>query len=257
MQIRFEKYQGTGNDFIIIDNRQRTFPVSNELIQQLCDRKFGIGSDGLILFEEDDASDFYMNFFNPDASKSFCGNGSRCIVKYAIQKGIIGESCVFKAIDGLHEAKRNDNWIHIKMNNVNSYERKGLDYQVDTGSPHYIKMVENVDIININAEAHRIRYSEEYQEKGINVNFVEHQFDKIKMRTYERGVEGETLSCGTGVTATVLAMAIEHNLDRDLDVNTKGGQLRVTFERNEQEFKNIWLCGPAEKVYEGQIDVAR
>ena len=255
MKFDFQKYQGTGNDFIIIDNRDGKFPVDEELVKRLCDRKYGIGSDGLILLEENIRSDFYMNFFNPDASQSFCGNGSRCIAQYALENGIVTGRINFRAIDGLHIAEKIGDWIHLRMNDVSDIEPAKNYTILNTGSPHYIERVNKAEEVDIIERAHQIRYSEKFQKEGINVNFVEAISSKIKMRTYERGVEAETLSCGTGVTAAAIAFALEKDLEKEVEVETKGGELKVTFERDGSGFKNIWLCGPAKKVFEGRIDV--
>jgi len=256
MKLQFDKYQGTGNDFIIIDNRNKVFPLGDlKLVQNICSRRTGIGSDGLILLEEDSESDFYMNFFNPDGSQSFCGNGSRCIVQYAIDNKIVSIKANFKAIDGLHSAEKVGDWMHLKMNDVNDIECGNGYCVLNTGSPHYIERVRNTEDVDIIERAHRIRYSERFQKNGINVNFVEAISSRIKMRTYERGVEGETLSCGTGVTAAALAFAIEDGIEDEVKVETRGGDLKVAFKREGQGFKNIWLCGPAKKVFEGYINV--
>jgi len=258
MKFEFQKYQGTGNDFVIIDNRDGIFPVDDlEMVRAICSRRLGVGSDGLILLEKDAESDFYMNFFNPDASQSFCGNGSRCITQYALDNGIVSGKVSFRAIDGFHISEKVGDWIHLKMNDVSEIENGEAYAILDTGSPHYIERVNNAEEVDIIERAHQIRYSERFQKSGINVNFVEAISSKIKMRTYERGVEAETLSCGTGVTAAALAFALEKNVEKEVEVETKGGELKVTFERDGQGFKNIWLCGPAKKVFEGKIDVKR
>jgi len=260
LRVHFNKYQGTGNDFIIIDNRHKSLTFGKKKIVKLCDRRLGIGSDGLILIENDEKAEFYMDFYNPDASQSFCGNGSRCAVAFAIQMGWVGENCEFRAIDGFHKAKRNGESIHISLADVIAYEKRGEDYIINTGSPHYIRMVENANDIMIIKEARDIRYNESFRKDGINVNFVETiSFKKespcIKMRTYERGVEDETLSCGTGVTAAAIAMSIEQDWNESVNVSTKGGELQVTFEKEKDHFSNIWLSGPAIKVFDGSIDV--
>ncbi|NND77949.1 MAG: diaminopimelate epimerase [Flavobacteriales bacterium] len=253
MKIRFQKYQGTGNDFIVVDNRNGHFPSDNELlVRNLCDRKFGIGSDGLILLEKDDAAEFYMNFYNPDFSQSFCGNGSRCIIQFAVDNGIIEKGARFNAINGMHEGYSEGEMVYVKMNDVIEIKKQGEYLILDTGSPHLIEKVENADDIDLIERARQIRYSEPFKEKGINVNFVETIPTGIKMRTYERGVEGETLSCGTGVTAAALAHA--NGNEGEIYVETKGGKLLVKYVRDGNVFKDIWLCGPAKKVYEGELD---
>ncbi len=258
MDVHFEKYQGTGNDFIIIDNRSQTFPVHDiDFIQWLCNRRFGIGSDGLILMETDEVADFHMNFFNPDGSQSYCGNGSRCAVLFAHSHGWIGERCSFRAIDGMHEGFVDDNgWVRISMNPVSACQKRNADFQLNTGSPHYIRFasdVESADLVDIGRS---IRYSDTFREKGINVNLVEVLADgKLRMRTYERGVEDETLSCGTGVTAAALAYRFDSNFEGEVMVHTKGGELKVEADLDSnQGFQNIWLSGPAKKVFSGFVD---
>lgn len=256
MKIRFQKYQGTGNDFIIVDNRGHVLPsIDLKLVKHLCDRKFGIGSDGIILFENDENSDFNMNFFNPDGSQSFCGNGSRCVIQYAIDIGVIEGKAKFRAIDGMHEGYKKGDLIFIKMKNVSDIEYLEDHTVLDTGSPHYVTHVNNMDELNIIERARQIRYSKKFNEKGINVNFVETIPTGIKMRTYERGVEGETLSCGTGVTAAALSHALRNGSGSEVNVETKGGSLKVMFEKVGDGFQDIWLCGPAKKVYKGEIEI--
>ena len=254
MKFEFQKYQGTGNDFILIDNRSQLFPKHDlGLIKRICERRFGIGSDGLILLEEDNSSDFYMNFYNPDGSQSFCGNGSRCIFRYTIDNGIVSDHANFRAIDGMHEVSLNQDWIQLKMADVELIESHESNDIINTGSPHYIIEVANVDDVDIIFQSHKIRYSDPFIQVGINVNFIEATSDGIKMRTYERGVEAETLSCGTGVTAAALSFAKDKLLSEVL-VETKGGRLKVQFEKYNNGFRNIWLSGPAKRVFGGIID---
>ena len=255
--INFHKYQGAGNDFIFIDNRTGSFQKNNkELIAFLCHRRFGIGADGVVLIENRNAYDFEMVYFNPDSSQSFCGNASRCAVDFAHKLGIIDREASFLAIDGGHTAFIKDNLIHVKMNDVAGIELIGEDMFVHTGSPHYIRFVEKVDDMDVFAEGRKIRYSDPYREEGTNVNFVQALGDdKIYVRTYERGVENETLSCGTGVTAAAIA-ASSRNLSSPVEVQTKGGMLKVSFRRTQNNlFEDVILTGPAVKVYEGVIRI--
>lgn len=255
MQQRFYKYQGTGNDFILIDNRNGSRRLENDTIRHLCDRKFGIGSDGLILLESDADSDFYMNFYNPDASRSFCGNGSRCAVSFARYLGISGDQGRFRAIDGVHEFAADDNSVRIHMKDVSGAEDADAGLILDTGSPHYIVFVEDPEKIDLISEAKKIRYSDRFREKGINVNFVAESGNGIRMRTYERGVEDETLSCGTGVTAAAIAFASKKPGQSVIPVITRGGHLEVRLQASDNQFTNIWLCGPAKFVFEGTIEL--
>jgi diaminopimelate epimerase len=256
MKVQFEKYQGTGNDFIMVDNRSGNFSLSVKQITHLCNRKFGIGSDGVILIEETGFGDFYMNFYNPDGSQSFCGNGSRCAVKFAQSLGLANLNGEFKAIDTNHDFETNGAEVRIRMKNVLEVRNEGKDFIIQTGSPHYIIYRDDFETLDIINEARAIRYNERFKEVGINVNFVSERNGELFMRTYERGVEDETLSCGTGVTAAALSFAYIHSGLNSLKVNTKGGQLEVKFKSTDEGgFENVWLCGPAEFVFSGEINL--
>ncbi len=250
----FYKYQGTGNDFVLIDNRTKHFEGQNrKLIVQLCDRKFGIGSDGLILIQHSTEADFEMVFFNPDGSTSFCGNGSRCAVAFAHRLGLIGDSCTFKAIDGLHSARIMDTEVEISIRDVSFSEVVSPPHFIHTGSPHYVAYVDKLDTFPLLEKARAIRYSAPFAEKGTNVNFVEIQSDRIRVRTYERGVEDETLSCGSGVTACALSFAIATQHPSPCRVETRGGLLQVFYQSsNYRDFTGIFLRGPAEAVFKGE-----
>lgn len=254
--ISFYKYQGTGNDFVMIDNRTNVFDKSNiELVTKLCDRRFGIGADGVILIEASESSDFEMVYFNPDGSRSLCGNGSRCAVMFARFLGIIGDETNFLAIDGEHYARIEGDNVHLKMHDVEAFEKISDDFLIDTGSPHYIQFVDNTEAIDPVVEGRKIRYSERFKEKGVNVNFLEKIDDQnVKIRTYERGVENETLSCGTGCTAAALSMAIDKDIS-SVGLVAMGGKLRVDFLKENGRFTNIYLIGPAKQVFQGQIEV--
>ena len=256
MKINFHKYQATGNDFIIIDNRSRQFPASDKtLIQRLCHRKFGIGADGLILLENSEIADFKMLYYNADGSLgSFCGNGSRAVASFAQSLGLIDDRGVFEAYDGIHKTIIKGNLIQINMSDVQNGRQLLNGTFLDTGSPHYIKFVSDLDKLDVFQLGKRLRYSSEFAPNGSNINFVEKiTEDKIKVRTYERGVENETLSCGTGVTAA--AMATSQKLTNKVEVSTAGGQLSVSFEKVADGYQNVWLKGPAEMVYSGKIDI--
>ncbi|MFN0030541.1 MAG: diaminopimelate epimerase [Flavobacteriales bacterium] len=256
MHIPFHKYQGTGNDFIMLDNRQGNIHLTRPQVMLLCDRKFGIGSDGIILIEESDHADFYMNFYNPDGSQSFCGNGSRCAVRFAQHMNIVKSAGEFKAIDIKHDFESDENEVRIKMKNVAEVMCDADNYILHTGSPHYIIYVDDVNESELVSLAHRVRYSERFKEKGINVNLVHEENNVLHVRTYERGVENETLSCGTGVTAVALSYAHTHPEVHEVMVQTKGGLLKVIWQRPEDNsFQNIWLCGPAQFVYSGEIEI--
>lgn len=257
MQIPFTKYQGTGNDFVMIDNRSTTYLTRSDTatIRLLCDRKFGVGADGLILLQNLEGYDFEMVYFNADGNESsMCGNGGRCITAFAAQLGIIEEKAFFLAIDGDHEAIiRSDGWVNLKMGDVEQVEQGDDAYILNTGSPHYVAFVEDLDDINVFENGQAIRYSARFKAEGINVNFVEKTAKGLHVATYERGVEDETLSCGTGVTAAALAYSLEQGgeLNR-IAVDSKGGALEVLFTQTDRkQFKDIWLCGPAKRVFEG------
>ena len=261
MKIKFDKYQGTGNDFILLDNRENDYDkITTEQVKKMCDRHFGIGADGLMLLNKKEDFDFEMIYYNADGNEgSMCGNGGRCIVQFASSLGIKkNDYYVFSATDGTHKAEIDlDKEVSLKMNNVSDV-KFFLDYYIlNTGSPHYVKFVKDIENIDVVTEGRKIRYSKEFAKEGINVNFVEVLGDdSIYVRTYERGVEDETLSCGTGVTASALVAAHNENGFNRVEVKTKGGNLSVEFERKgESKFEGIWLCGPANFVFSGEIEV--
>ncbi|MBU2884874.1 diaminopimelate epimerase [Gilvimarinus agarilyticus] len=255
MSISFYKYQGTGNDFIMIDNRESVFPHDVQLIARLCNRRTGIGADGLILIENHPSLDFDMVYFNADGSQSLCGNGSRCAVNFAKFLGVIQDTTEFNTIDGQYAAEVKDGIVHLSMKDQVLPEQFEDHYFLNNGSPHHIIFVEKAETAPVVKQGATIRYSQAYQPNGTNVNFVEiiNQHE-VFVRTYERGVEDETLSCGTGITASCLASA-DKGLMSPIDVQSKGGRLQVQFERNNGGFTNIKLIGPAEQVFEGSIDI--
>ncbi len=256
MNIKFYKYHGTGNDFIIIDDRNKFFDHTNfKLIASLCKRSTGVGADGLILLRSHDKFDFEMLYFNSNGYEStLCGNGARCIVSLANKLGIIKFNTVFKAIDGAHNAKITNNVVSIQMNDVFSIEKNNNMCVLNTGSPHCVKLVEDIDNFDVFNNGRQLRNSTEFFGDGINVNFAQIKSNVLHVRTYERGVEAETLSCGTGVVASAISVhrlsLIKNNV---IDVKTMGGNLSVSFENNNQYYQNIWLSGPAIFVYSGII----
>ena len=256
MALNFYKYQGTGNDFILIDNRDLKFPADNaNLIHRLCDRRIGIGADGLILLQNHADFDFEMKYYNSDGREgSMCGNGGRCIVDFARHLGVISNKTTFLAPDGPHEAHLENNQVHLKMGNVGAIERLAKNYFLNTGSPHYVQFVDNVIEYDVFNRGKNIRYSKSFFREGTNVNFVE-LLDKnqIFVRTYERGVEEETLSCGTGVTASAL-IASQKGYTSPINVKTLGGELQISFEANGESFSNIYLIGPATLVFKGEME---
>lgn len=257
MQLTFYKYQGTGNDFVMVDNREDFFDRENtELIASLCNRRFGIGADGLILLENDPKFDFKMVYYNSDGrTSSMCGNGGRCIVQFAYDMGAIGETTKFMAIDGEHDAYIKDGLVFLKMINVDQVEKGEDFFFMDTGSPHYVQFVNDLKEFPVYAEGYKIRNNDRFRKEGTNVNFVEKISEStIGVRTYERGVEDETWSCGTGVTACAIA-ANYTGFDSPVHVKTKGGDLMITFEKADGNYRNIYLSGPATKVFQGQVNI--
>ncbi len=259
MNFEFFKYQGAGNDFVMVDDRNRAFPLNEEFINRICDRHFGVGADGLILLQDDADLDFRMVYFNSDGRESsMCGNGGRCVARFAQRLGIIENKTKFNAIDGIHEALLEENGIHLKMTNV-SEVRTARDFVfLNTGSPHHIEFVRDVDQIDVKHRGAAIRYGGPYFEEGSNVNFVEViDENTLKIRTYERGVEDETLACGTGVTAAAIAAFDTGKINAgQINVKAMGGNLSVKFKKNASGgYEDIWLTGPAEFVFEGKIDV--
>lgn len=260
MQLHFYKYQGTGNDFVILDNRQGEYNLSKEQVGFLCDRRFGIGADGLMLLNSHAEYDFEMKYYNADGGEStMCGNGGRCLVKFAADRGIIKSDYRFVAIDGEHEASiETDGAVALKMNDVQQVQFDRDCYILNTGSPHFINLVEDVMQLDVVQRGRNIRNSDAFRKEGINVNFVQQTEDpdQIIVRTYERGVEDETFSCGTGVTAAALVCWHNENGYNRVEVKTKGGRLRVEYDKIDDHFENIWLIGPAVKVFEGDIEIS-
>ena len=260
MTIKFYKYQGTGNDFVMIDNRQNDFPKHNtQLIEQLCNRRFGIGGDGLILLENDATTDFKMVYYNSDGNQSsMCGNGGRCLVAFAKKLKIIENKATFVAVDGLHNATINqNNIVSLQMQDVNNIIIANDYVFLNTGSPHHVTLVQDLIIYNVKENGARIRNSELYGQLGSNVNFVTQISDnEFRIRTYERGVEDETLSCGTGATATAIAMhATNKTSASNIKINVEGGSLNISFQKKDNNYINVFLTGKAEFVFEGEIEL--
>ena len=260
MKIEFYKYQATGNDFIIIDNRNQDINLTEENIRFLCHRHFGIGSDGLILLENDDKTDFSMQFFNPDGSGGMmCGNGGRSIVKFAADKGIIKENCCFIAPDGLHFATIKDDIVSLKMVNPTLFQAHQDGFYINTGTSHFVVFENSLNEIDIIKKGRALRYDERFSSyNGCNVNFVEEIADKnLKIQTYERGVEDLTLACGTGICAAALTYSVKKGLENSnhtINISAQGGDLQVKFDKKENNtFDNVHLIGQAKKVFEGEI----
>ncbi|GGK45179.1 MULTISPECIES: diaminopimelate epimerase [Flavobacteriaceae] len=259
MKLHFYKYQGAGNDFIMVDNRNLSFPkINTHLINKLCDRRFGIGADGLILLEPSKNEDFTMVYFNADGNEgSMCGNGGRCIVAFAKQLGIITDRTTFNAVDGLHYATIANEIVSLKMIDVSEIKVTDSYVFLNTGSPHHVLFSKNIAKINVKESGAKIRYGAPYFEVGTNVNFVEKiTANSFKVRTYERGVEDETLACGTGVTAVAIAAHITNKTNENsIKVEVLGGDLEVSFEKVKNKYTNIFLKGPSQFVFEGKIAI--
>jgi len=260
VQIKFYKYQGTGNDFVMIDNRSGFFPKENiQLIERLCDRRFGIGADGLILLENQENLDFKMVYYNADGNESsMCGNGGRCLVAFAKKLAIVNNEAHFIATDGLHYATVFGNGtVALQMKDVDSIQ-KAADYTfLNTGSPHHVLEVDDIQNYDVKQMGASIRYSDLYGQEGSNVNFVKQISENhFRVRTYERGVEDETLSCGTGVTAVAIAMnAIGKTKSSQVNLDVEGGTLKVSFEKEGSKYVAVFLEGPATFVFEGIIEI--
>lgn len=261
MKLTFFKYQGAGNDFIMVDNRDLAFNHQQPAkLARLCDRRFGVGGDGIMFLEPVDGFDFKMVYYNADGQpSSMCGNGGRCIVAFAKQLGVIENETTFLAVDGPHYAKISEtgDWVSLQMIDVETVTRDGAAYVLNTGSPHYVKFDLAVADKNVFAEGRAIRYNETYKTEGININFVEVKEGHLLVRTYERGVEDETYACGTGVTAVALANAIKYNQTGSIETPIKvlGGELNIRFNYDGEKFTNIFLEGPAQLVFEGEVEL--
>ncbi|HKX87354.1 MAG TPA: diaminopimelate epimerase [Flavobacterium sp.] len=260
MEYTFYKYQGTGNDFVILDNRDETFPKNDtKLIEFLCDRRFGIGADGLMLLENDESTDFKMVYYNSDGNQSsMCGNGGRCLVAFAKKVGVIENDTTFIAVDGLHHATIDENDIvSLQMKDVDEVQQHENHVFLNTGSPHHVQLVEDLHIFDVRNEGSKIRYSNLYGQVGSNVNFVtQTDENKFALRTYERGVENETLSCGTGATAVAIAMKSIGKTDSSvIKLRVEGGELEVSFNEKNGFFTQVFLKGPAKFVFAGTITI--
>jgi diaminopimelate epimerase len=261
MDIHFYKYQGAGNDFIIVDNRDNAVNHENpKLISRLCDRRFGIGGDGIIFLQNREGYDFEMIYYNADGNpSSMCGNGGRCIVAFARFIGVINSETNFLAVDGPHYAKISESgdWVSLKMTDVGKIDTDGNAYVLNTGSPHYVELVEGLKEKNVYQDGYNIRNNNTYKSEGINVNFVEPADEGYFVRTFERGVEDETYACGTGVTAVALAMAKHRDQTGNIKTPIKvlGGELHIHFNYDGQKFTDIFLEGPAVKVFDGEVEV--
>ncbi len=259
MKLHFYKYQGAGNDFILVDNRKKAFNHREPaILADLCHRRFGIGADGIMFLEDREGYDFEMVYYNADGQpSSMCGNGGRCIVAFAKHLNIINSETNFLAVDGPHYAKISEtgDWVSLQMIDVDNITSNGDAYVLNTGSPHFVKSTTNLKDKDVFTEGRVIRYNPTYKTEGININFVEDFGDHYYVRTYERGVEDETYACGTGATAVALAMAKHKNQVGDLSTAIKvlGGDLNIRFHYDGSKFSNTFLEGPAKCVFKGDI----
>lgn len=260
MELTFEKWHGTGNDFVMVFDPGGRWQPDEQLIREICERRTGVGADGLIIVREDVTEDFRMIYFNSDGRESsMCGNGGRCVIAFAAKHGLGSDSVRFRAIDGVHEGRAEaDGRISLRMMDVRHYTRHGEDFVLDTGSPHYVRFTSLDAHPDFEKEAAAIRHHPDFAKQGINVNFVEEPGPGLlAMRTYERGVEAETLSCGTGAVAAALAAARRHEKTgmQRFEINTRGGRLIVKFRADADAFRDIWLTGPARYVFSGSLPV--
>jgi diaminopimelate epimerase len=261
MKLNFYKYEGAGNDFILVDNRNNIINHHNpDLLASLCDRRFGIGADGIIFLQNAQGYDFEMIYYNADGRpSSMCGNGGRCIVAFAKKLNIVYQETNFLAVDGPHYAKISDSadWVSLKMIDVDGIARDGDAYILNTGSPHYVILQSSLKNHDVYQEGKAIRYNDRYAAEGININFTEDFGDHYSVRTYERGVENETFACGTGATAVALAMAKYKNQIGYIStpINVKGGKLNIRFNYDGHIFTDVYLEGPATFVFEGKMEI--
>ena len=259
MLISFSKYHGAGNDFVIVDGRNESINLSTQQISFLCHRQFGIGADGLMLLESDSNYDFKMRYFNSDGNEStMCGNGGRCLVKFANKLGLINNETLFVGIDGEHMAQIvNENTVRLKMIDVKEMIVGDDHYIINTGSPHYVQFVVEVGHIDVPYQGRLVRKTFLPEQGGVNANFAQLTTEGIKIRTYERGVEAETLACGTGAVAT--AIATNHWFNETKNSYTLlalGGTLKVSFNKvSENRYEDIWLEGPVTHVFDGIIEI--
>ncbi len=240
----------------MIDNRELSFPKTDPLlIQRISDRRIGVGSDGVILIENDTEVDFNMIYYNSDGSQSLCGNGSRCAIAFARKLDMIGTSTRFRTTDGIHKGRIEGSQIYFQLHDIKEVEVLDDSYFIENGSPHYVQFVGNLEETDVVGEGRKVRYSDSFKPNGTNVNFVQLQTDNLFVRTYERGVENETLSCGTGVTASAIAASFQ-GASSPIDIKTLGGTLSVSFNKvNDQLFEEVFLAGPATHVFDGEITI--
>jgi diaminopimelate epimerase len=260
MKFSFTKYHGTGNDFILVDNRgNKINKFTSDVINKICQRRFGIGADGFMLLDYHPEYDFRMRYFNSDGYEgTMCGNGGRCVVAFAKKLKLIKQYAIFESIDGIHEAYVDRfNNVKLKMQDVFEVNQGEGFYELNTGSPHFVKFIDDPDKVDMEKEGKSIRFSEKYKGEGINVNIGSIDGNNIKLRTYERGVEAETYSCGTGSVAAALSAALEKSTpNNEYKIYTRGGTLKILFKKaNREYFHDIWLEGPAKLVFEGKMEL--
>lgn len=257
---QFYKYEGCGNDFVIIDERTIGLQLTKSHITALCDRRFGIGADGLLLLRTHPAFDFQMVYYNADGSRAtMCGNGARCLSAFAHNMQAIGNKGRFIADDGPHTAEilwTEDaiTQVAISMKDATPNEVSAEHVVINTGTPHYVLFVNDIETTDVVTIGKQIRYNPKFAPIGTNVNFVQITPEGIIVRTYEKGVEDETLACGTGVTASAMAASLLTG-KTGFDVKVRGGNLHVSFDKRENTFTNVVLTGPARLVYSGQFDL--
>lgn len=260
MRLMFSKYEGAGNDFVLIYDRGCMFPTGDaSLISKICDRRFGVGGDGLMLLRPSTKLDFKMIYFNSDGHEgSMCGNGGRCFAAFARDMGLLEEETAirFEAMDGIHEAVFEDKYVRLKMKDVDKVEKSGQGFFVNTGSPHYVELLNSWNNIDFVADAGKIRNSQEFAPEGVNVNMaVKIAENTLENRTFERGVEDETLACGTGSVALALCADSLGLVKSPVSIKMPGGNLWVSYIKEENMYKEVWLKGEANFVFQGQVEV--
>lgn len=262
-ELKFSKYSGAGNDFILIDNREGGFDADSGLIEKMCARQIAVGADGLILLENSDQADIRMRYFNADGGEAeMCGNGSRCLIAFARKLGIVKDEYSFQTMERVLKARVKGDAISIQMGEVLD-TLLNIDIEVDarkctvhftnTGVPHTILFVDDLDQIDLDGTGGKIRFHQRFQPKGTNVDFVTKTGkNSVAMRVYERGVEGETLACGTGVTAAGIIANLVHNVKPPVKVAVRSGDtLTVDFKKSDDKFSDVVLTGPATLIYDG------
>ena len=255
-RIKFSKYHGAGNDFVMINAIKNHVVLTDEEVKAICDRRTGVGADGLIMVLPSEKYAFRMKYYNCDGHEStFCGNGGRCIAAFACEEGMCPQHLEYEAVDGIHKAlltKNSDNefMVSITMRDIESYDLTDLRLLINTGSPHYVTRIGSLKDFDVRKYGAEIRNDKSISADGVNVDFMEIIDNQYYIRTFERGVEDETLACGTGVTASAIAAGLWYGGD-NIDIKTTLATLNVRFKKSGNSIKDIVLSGPATHVFDG------